>query len=169
MTDSEHLRIADDVRLGRGVQMHAFVNLYGCTIGDDTSIGAFVEIQKGATVGRCCKISSHSFVCEGVTIEDECFIGHGVMFTNDRHPRATDDAGRLQSATDWALIPTRVKRRFQFDHCVGAASEAVQQDNTIGEHFWRAYEKGKESNSNTSSNSMHSWMRPWDETMRDVE
>jgi acetyltransferase-like isoleucine patch superfamily enzyme len=86
------------------------VNLYGCTVGDDTKIGAFVEIQKGAVVGARCKISSHTFICEGVTIEDDVFIGHGVMFTNDRYPRATSADGRLQTEADWKLESTRVKR-----------------------------------------------------------
>jgi UDP-2-acetamido-3-amino-2,3-dideoxy-glucuronate N-acetyltransferase len=105
------VRIAPDVRLGRNVQMFGFVNLYGCTIGDDTKIGAFVEIQKGAVVGRRCKISSHTFICEGVTIEDECFIGHGVLFINDKYPQATRANGQLQGAADWRVIPTRVCRR----------------------------------------------------------
>ncbi len=103
-------RISDDVVLGEGVRIYAFVNLYGCTIGDETSVGTFVEIQGGARVGRRCKISSHTFVCEGVTIEDECFIGHGVMFTNDRHPRATNPDGSLQGRNDWTCEPTRVER-----------------------------------------------------------
>jgi UDP-2-acetamido-3-amino-2,3-dideoxy-glucuronate N-acetyltransferase len=85
------------------------VNLYGCTVGDDTKIGAFVEIQKGALIGARCKISSHTFICEGVTIEDEVFIGHGVMFTNDRYPRATSAGGNLQTEADWKVEPTRVK------------------------------------------------------------
>jgi UDP-2-acetamido-3-amino-2,3-dideoxy-glucuronate N-acetyltransferase len=103
--------IAASVRLGRNVTIHHpdLVNLYGCEIGDDTKIGAFVEIQKHATVGRLCKISSHTFVCEGVTIEDEVFVGHGVVFINDRHPRATA-GGALQTEQDWAVVPTRVRR-----------------------------------------------------------
>jgi UDP-2-acetamido-3-amino-2,3-dideoxy-glucuronate N-acetyltransferase len=103
--------IASTVALGAGVVIHhpELVNLYGCAIGDDTKIGAFVEIQKGATVGARCKISSHTFVCEGVTIEDEVFVGHGVMFINDRYPRATA-SGRLQTQTDWQVVPTRVCR-----------------------------------------------------------
>jgi UDP-2-acetamido-3-amino-2,3-dideoxy-glucuronate N-acetyltransferase len=104
------LRIAPDVRLGRNVQMFGFVNLYGCTIGDDTKIGAFVEIQKNAVIGRRCKISSHTFICEGVTIEDECFVGHGVLFINDKHPRATRADGQLQGDADWQVVPTRVCR-----------------------------------------------------------
>jgi acetyltransferase-like isoleucine patch superfamily enzyme len=100
-----------DVAFGKGVKIYQpdLVNLYGCIIGDDTKIGAFVEIQKNAIVGARCKISSHSFICEGVTIEDEVFIGHGVMFTNDRQPRATSD-GQLQTEADWEVIPTCVKR-----------------------------------------------------------
>jgi acetyltransferase-like isoleucine patch superfamily enzyme len=103
--------IADSVRLGQDVVIHhpALVNLYGCTVGDGSKIGAFVEIQKNASVGRLCKISSHTFVCEGVTIEDEVFIGHGVMFINDRYPRATADGG-LQTEADWQVVPTRVGR-----------------------------------------------------------
>ncbi|MBM4019316.1 MAG: N-acetyltransferase [Planctomycetes bacterium] len=104
------VRIAPDVRLGKNVRLFAFVNLYGCTVGDNTRIGAFVEIQKNATVGRSCKISSHTFVCEGVHIEDHCFIGHGVMFINDLYPRATRENGVPQSESDWKVVPTRVKR-----------------------------------------------------------
>lgn len=105
--------IAADVLLGKDVRIVQpdLVNLYGCSIGDDTKIGAFVEIQKDAAVGARCKISSHSFICEGVTIEDEVFIGHGVMFTNDLFPRAATDLGGLQTEADWSVIPTRVKRR----------------------------------------------------------
>jgi len=103
--------IADDVKLGKNVQIHHrdLVNLYGCTVGDDTRIGAFVEIQKNAVVGRRCKISSHSFLCEGVTLEDEVFVGHGVMSINDRYPRATA-GGKLQSEADWQVVPVRVKQ-----------------------------------------------------------
>jgi acetyltransferase-like isoleucine patch superfamily enzyme len=104
------VRIAPDVKLGRDVKIFCFANLYGCTIGDDTKIGAFVEIQKNAVVGSRCKISSHTFICEGVTIEDECFIGHGVMFINDKHPRATGEGGGLQTEADWQVVPTRVCR-----------------------------------------------------------
>jgi acetyltransferase-like isoleucine patch superfamily enzyme len=104
--------IADSCTLAASVKIFqpALVNLYGCTIGADTKIGAFVEIQKNAVIGARCKISSHTFVCEGVTIEDNVFVGHGVMFTNDRHPRATNDDGSLQSEADWVVVPTRVKR-----------------------------------------------------------
>lgn len=102
--------IADDVKLGANVRLSKFINLYGCEIGDETKIGAFVEIQKNATVGKRCKISSHSFICEGVTIEDGVFIGHGVMFTNDVYPRATTADGSLQTEADWKVERTLVKR-----------------------------------------------------------
>jgi acetyltransferase-like isoleucine patch superfamily enzyme len=110
MLKGDFIRIAPDVRLGKNVRVFAFVNLYGCDIGDETKIGAFVEIQKGVSVGRRVKISSHSFICEGVTIEDEVFIGHGVTFINDKYPRSTTDGGALQSEEDWTCIPTLVKR-----------------------------------------------------------
>jgi UDP-2-acetamido-3-amino-2,3-dideoxy-glucuronate N-acetyltransferase len=106
----EFARIAPDVRLGRDVKIFGFVNLYGCSIGDETRIGTFVEVQKGASIGRRCKISSHSFICEGVTIEDECFIGHGVLFINDKYPAATNARGELQTDADWRVVPTRVGR-----------------------------------------------------------
>ncbi len=104
--------IAANVRLGANVQIAypELVNLYGCTIGDDTRIGPFVEIQKNATVGCRCKISSHTFICEGVSIDDEVFVGHGVMFINDRYPKATAPSGKLQTEADWHVIPTRVGR-----------------------------------------------------------
>jgi UDP-2-acetamido-3-amino-2,3-dideoxy-glucuronate N-acetyltransferase len=104
-------RIAADVRLGEGVELHDFVNLYGCSIGDGTRIGAFVEIQRNATVGARCKVSTHTFICEGVTIEDECFIGHHVVFVNDRYPAAVTADGDLQEACDWSVVETRVCRR----------------------------------------------------------
>src|SRR5580765_4177374 len=99
--------ITPSVRLGKNVMIHHpdLVNLYGCAVGDDTRIGAFVEIQKNATIGSLCKISSHTFICEGVTIEDEVFVGHGVMFINDRHPRATGPGGTLQTDVDWTVVP----------------------------------------------------------------
>jgi acetyltransferase-like isoleucine patch superfamily enzyme len=106
---NEHVCITPDVKLGRGVKLSRFINLYGCEIGDDTKIGAFVEIQKNATVGKCCKISSHTFICEGVTVEDDVFIGHGVTFINDSYPRATTD-GKLQTEADWKVERTIVKR-----------------------------------------------------------
>jgi acetyltransferase-like isoleucine patch superfamily enzyme len=102
--------IAPDVKLGRDVIIHHFVNLYGCEIGDESRIGSFVEIQKRARIGRRCKISSHTFICEGVEIEDEVFVGHGVVFINDKFPRATTAEGRLQTDDDWQAIPTVVKR-----------------------------------------------------------
>jgi UDP-2-acetamido-3-amino-2,3-dideoxy-glucuronate N-acetyltransferase len=102
--------IAPDVKLGRDVVIHNFVNLYGCEIGDETRIGSFVEIQKRARVGSRCKISSHSFICEGVKIEDEVFLGHSVVFINDKYPHATTSEGRLQTDDDWKAVPTVVKR-----------------------------------------------------------
>ncbi len=129
MSDRSTLRIAPDVKLGRGVQMHAFVNLYGCEIGDESRIGTFVEIQKGARIGRHAKISSHTFICQGVTIEDEVFVGHGVMFTNDRYPHAAGPDGALQTEADWVCIPTLVKR------CASIGSNAtILCGVTIGEH-----------------------------------
>ena len=103
-------RIASDVKLGRAVSIASFVNLYGCEIGDETKIGSFVEIQRGAKVGQRCKVSSHSFLCEGVTLEDEVFIGHNVTFINDRHPRATTADGKLKTDQDWKCIATLVKK-----------------------------------------------------------
>jgi len=109
VNDAPH-RLLDDVRLGEGVVVHAFTNLYGCTIGDGTRIGTFVEVQRGAVIGARCKIQSHTFVCDGVTIEDEVFVGHGVMFVNDKRPRATTGEGALQSEEDWELLETIVER-----------------------------------------------------------
>ncbi len=103
-------RIAKDVKLGRDVQIHSFVNLYGCEIGDNTRVGAFVEIQKGARIGPNCKISSHTFICEGVTLEDGVFVGHHVVFINDPYPRATAAAGEPQTEADWSAHPTLVRR-----------------------------------------------------------
>jgi acetyltransferase-like isoleucine patch superfamily enzyme len=107
---SDHHCIAPDVRLGEGVKLSKFINLYGCEVGDFTKIGAFVEIQKKARIGKNCKISSHSFVCEGVTIEDGVFVGHGVTFINDLYPRATTPDGELQTEKDWKVEATLVKR-----------------------------------------------------------
>jgi acetyltransferase-like isoleucine patch superfamily enzyme len=101
--------ISNDVKLGKNVRLSKFINLYGCVIGDETKIGAFVEIQKNASVGKHCKISSHTFICEGVVIEDNVFIGHGVMFLNDRYPRATTAEGSLQTEADWKVEPTVIK------------------------------------------------------------
>jgi len=103
--------VAPDVRLGERVRLAAFVNLYGCEVGDDTRIGAFVEIQRDARIGRSCKISSHTFICSGVTVEDEVFIGHGVVFINDRHPRATNEGGASKQDSDWLLEPTIIRKR----------------------------------------------------------
>jgi len=103
--------VAPDVRLGERVRLAAFVNLYGCEVGDDTRIGAFVEIQRDAKVGRGCKISSHTFICSGVTVEDEVFIGHGVVFINDRHPRATNQDGTSKQDDDWLLEATVIRKR----------------------------------------------------------
>jgi len=104
-------KIAPDVKLGKNVKIYDFVNLYGCRIGDNTKIGTFVEIQKGAKIGKSCKISSHTFICEGVTIQDEVFVGHNVTFINDAFPRATSEDGRLQTEQDWVCVPTLVKKR----------------------------------------------------------
>ena len=105
----EFCRIAPDVVLGKNVKIHAFVNLYGCCIGDNTSIGAFVEIQKRTKIGKNCKISSHTFICEGVTIRDNVFIGHNVTFINDKYPKATNQEGNLQTEKDWSVTPTLVE------------------------------------------------------------
>jgi UDP-2-acetamido-3-amino-2,3-dideoxy-glucuronate N-acetyltransferase len=121
--------IAPDVKLGRDVVIYNFVNLYGCEIGDQSRIGTFVEIQKKARVGRRCKISSHSFICEAVTIEDEVFIGHGVTFINDKIPRATTAEGELQTDADWTPVPTLVKRGAS----IGSGA-TILGGVTIGEH-----------------------------------
>ncbi len=111
MTDQDNPRnVIRDVKFGKNVQLFNFVNLYGCTIGDNTRIGTFVEVQKNAFIGRNCKISSHTFICEGVTIEDDVFIGHSVVFINDKYPRATAAGGRLQTESDWRVVSTRVKQ-----------------------------------------------------------
>ncbi|MFP4163561.1 MAG: acyltransferase [Chitinispirillaceae bacterium] len=106
----EHVQVARNVKLGRDVRLAGFINLYGCTVGDNSRIGPFVEIQKNAQIGRNCKVQSHTFICEGVNIEEECFIGHGVTFINDRYPRSTDGKGKLQTEADWKMVPTRVRR-----------------------------------------------------------
>ena len=121
--------IADNVKLGRNVKLYNFVNAYGCQIGDDTQIGTFVEIQKNACIGARCKISSHSFICEGVTIEDEVFVGHGVMFINDLFPMATTADGKLQNEQDWQCIPTTVKRRASI-----GSNATILSGVTIGEN-----------------------------------
>ncbi|MBI5953960.1 MAG: N-acetyltransferase [Chloroflexi bacterium] len=110
MVNAEFARISPDVKLGEDVKIYAFVNLYGCEIGDESRVGTFVEIQKGAKIGRRVKVSSHSFICEGVTIEDEVFIGHGVMFINDKYPRATTTTGQSQTEADWECVPTLIKK-----------------------------------------------------------
>ncbi|NTU75484.1 MAG: N-acetyltransferase [Anaerolineaceae bacterium] len=110
MVKSDNIRISPNVKLGQDVKIFAFVNLYGCEIGDGTKIGTFVEIQKGAKIGKRVKVSSHSFICEGVTIEDEVFIGHGVMFINDKYPRSTTDSGTLQTEQDWQCEKTLIKK-----------------------------------------------------------
>ncbi len=121
--------IAPDVQLGRNVRLSHFINLYGCRIGDETKIGAFVEIQKNASVGNRCKISSHTFICEGVTIEDQVFIGHGVTFTNDTYPRATRANGELQTEADWAVEPTVVRKGAS----IGSGA-TILPNVTIGEY-----------------------------------
>ena len=105
----EYCRIAPDVLIGANVKISAFVNLYGCSVGDNTKLGAFVEIQKGAAIGKNCKISSHTFICEGVTVQDNVFIGHNVTFINDKYPRATRADGSLQTEKDWSVVPTIVE------------------------------------------------------------
>ena len=111
MSDGPPFRlIAPDVKLGKGTRVFSFTNLYGCEVGEDTKVGTFVEIQKGAKIGSRCKISSHTFICEGVTIEDEVFIGHNVTFTNDLFPRSTNAGGQLQTEADWKCVATVVKR-----------------------------------------------------------
>ena len=129
VSDPDFKRISSDVRLGRDVRLFAFVNLYGCEIGDECKIGTFVEIQRGARIGKRVKISSHAFVCEGVTIEDEVFIGHGVMFINDRYPRATTEAGESQTEADWKLEQTLVKRRASI-----GSNATILCGVTVGEH-----------------------------------
>jgi UDP-2-acetamido-3-amino-2,3-dideoxy-glucuronate N-acetyltransferase len=125
----EFCRIAPDVKLGKGVIIHGFVNLYGCMIGDNTSIGAFVEIQKNATVEKNCKISSHTFICEGVTIKDNVFIGHNVTFINDKYPKATNSGGNLQTEEDWSVVPTIVEEGASI-----GSSVTILCGVTIGEH-----------------------------------
>ena len=126
---SEFVCIAPDVKLGKDVKLSKFINLYGCRIGDGTKIGAFVEIQKNATVGQNCKISSHTFICEGVTIEDGVFVGHSVTFINDSYPRASNPNGELQTEQDWAVERTLVKRGAS----IGSGSTILSKI-TIGEH-----------------------------------
>lgn len=121
--------ISEDVKLGKDVKLSKFINLYGCEIGDETKIGAFVEIQKNATIGKRCKISSHTFICEGVSIEDNVFIGHGVTFINDSYPRATTTSGSLQTEADWKVEPTIIKKGAS----IGSGSTILSRT-TIGEN-----------------------------------
>ena len=107
----QYLCVAPDVKLGKNVKLSKFINLYGCEVGDDTKIGAFVEIQKNSKIGKNCKISSHTFICEGVTIEDGAFVGHGVTFTNDSYPRATTEGGQLQTEQDWKALVKSLKQQ----------------------------------------------------------
>jgi acetyltransferase-like isoleucine patch superfamily enzyme len=123
------LSVSDDVKLGKGVKLSKFINLYGCEVGDDTKIGAFVEIQKNARVGKRCKISSHTFICEGVTIEDNVFVGHGVTFINDTYPRATTPDGSLQTEQDWHVENTLIKQGAS----IGSGA-TILSNITIGEH-----------------------------------
>lgn len=124
----DYVCISPDVKLGKDVKLAKFINLYGCEVGDETKIGAFVEIQKNASIGRRCKISSHTFICEGVTIEDHVFVGHGVVFINDPYPRATTATGELQTADDWKVEPTVVKKGAS----IGSGA-TVLSNLTIGE------------------------------------
>lgn len=128
---NEFCSIAPNVKLGRDVKLSRFINLYGCQIGDETKIGAFVEIQKNASVGQRCKISSHTFVCEGVTIEDNVFIGHGVTFINDPYPRATTEGGELQTEEDWRVQTTVVKRGASIGSGATILSNLVIGENAI--------------------------------------
>lgn len=128
---NEFCSIAPDVKLGKGVRLSKFINLYGCEIGEETKIGAFVEIQKNATVGRRCKISSHTFVCEGVNIEDNVFVGHGVTFINDSYPRATTPEGGLQTEADWRVEATLVKRGASIGSGATILSKVVIGENSI--------------------------------------
>jgi acetyltransferase-like isoleucine patch superfamily enzyme len=123
--------IAPDVKLGENVKLASFVNLYGCSVGDETKIGAFVEIQKNATVGRRCKISSHTFICEGVTVEDHVFVGHGVTFINDPYPRATTPGGELQTEADWKVEPTCVRTGASIGSGATILSNVVIGENAI--------------------------------------
>ena len=123
--------IAPDVKLGKDVKLAKFINLYGCEVGDETKIGAFVEIQKNASVGRRCKISSHTFICEGVTIEDNVFIGHGVMFINDSYPRATAPSGGLQTESDWRVEHTLIKKGASIGSGATILADVVIGENAI--------------------------------------
>jgi acetyltransferase-like isoleucine patch superfamily enzyme len=126
-----YLCISEDVKLGKDVKLSKFINMYGCTIGDNTKIGAFVEIQKKAAIGSNCKISSHTFICEGVTIEDDVFIGHGVTFVNDSYPRATAPGGNLQTEADWTVEPTLVKKGASIGSGVTILANVTIGENAI--------------------------------------
>jgi acetyltransferase-like isoleucine patch superfamily enzyme len=128
---NSYLCIAPDVKLGRDVKLSKFINLYGCEIGDETKVGAFVEVQKNAKIGKRCKISSHTFICEGVTIEDNVFIGHGVVFTNDSYPRATNSEGDLQTDRDWRVETTLVKKGASIGSGATILSNLVIGENAI--------------------------------------
>jgi acetyltransferase-like isoleucine patch superfamily enzyme len=128
---NEYCSIAPDVKLGKNVRLSKFINLYGCEIGEETKVGAFVEIQKNARVGRRCKISSHTFICEGVTIEDNVFVGHGVTFTNDSFPRATTEDGELQTEKDWRVETTLVKHGASIGSGSTVLSKVVIGENSI--------------------------------------
>jgi acetyltransferase-like isoleucine patch superfamily enzyme len=128
---NEFCSIAPDVKLGKGVRLSKFINLYGCEIGDETKIGAFVEIQKNAKVGRRCKVSSHTFICEGVAIEDNVFIGHSVTFINDSYPRATTPDGELQTESDWRVEATVVKRGASIGSGATVLSKVIVGENSI--------------------------------------
>ncbi|MBZ5679298.1 MAG: N-acetyltransferase [Acidobacteriia bacterium] len=128
---NEYVCISSTVKLGRDVKLSKFINLYGCEIGDETKIGAFVEVQKNATIGKRCKISSHTFVCEGVTIEDNVFIGHGVMFINDSYPRATATGGQLQTEADWKVERTLIKKGASIGSGATILSKVTVGENAI--------------------------------------
>src|SRR5438445_6765268 len=127
----QYVCISRDVKLGRDVKLSKFINLYGCEIGDETKVGAFVEIQKNATVGRRCKISSHTFICEGVTIEDNVFVGHGVTFINDTYPRSTTASGGLKTEMDWHVEPTLVRQGASIGSGATILSKLVIGENAI--------------------------------------
>jgi UDP-2-acetamido-3-amino-2,3-dideoxy-glucuronate N-acetyltransferase len=131
MPENSYICVASDVKLGRDVKLSKFINLYGCEIGEETKIGAFVEVQKNAKIGKRCKISSHTFVCEGVTIEDNVFIGHGVTFINDSYPRATSAEGKLQTEADWRVERTLVKRGASIGSGATILSGLVIGENAI--------------------------------------
>lgn len=128
---NSHICVSSDVKLGKDVKLSKFINLYGCEIGDNSKIGAFVEIQKNAIVGKCCKISSHTFICEGVVVEDNVFIGHGVMFINDSYPRATTSDGNLQTEADWKVERTVIKKGASIGSGATILSKTTVGENAI--------------------------------------